>query len=97
MYFQSEDNNFATSYCQDCEEHLCDECVAAHKRLKLTKGHKINPIEVQSTNANQSVGGSASVAHDLRCKTHPSEKLVHFCETCETLICQDCKSTDKHK
>ena len=30
-----------TSRCQDCNEHLCDSCVRAHQRVRLTKDHFI--------------------------------------------------------
>ena len=36
-----DDQSIATSRCEDCEENLCDECVKAHQRVKVTKDHKI--------------------------------------------------------
>ena len=35
----------ATHHCHDCSEDLCPTCVSAHQRVKVTRGHKIVPIE----------------------------------------------------
>ncbi|KAG5862836.1 hypothetical protein JTB14_030509 [Gonioctena quinquepunctata] len=39
------DDAAATSYCTDCSEFICDNCVQAHQRLKITKDHTIKPKE----------------------------------------------------
>ena len=37
----------AVNCCEDCDnDYLCEECVAAHRRTKVTKEHKIVPITV---------------------------------------------------
>lgn len=33
--------NLVTSRCRDCNEDLCDACVGAHQRVKLTRDHTI--------------------------------------------------------
>ncbi|KAG8299267.1 hypothetical protein J6590_105138 [Homalodisca vitripennis] len=35
----------ATSWCVECAEFICDGCVQAHQRLKITKEHTIKPKE----------------------------------------------------
>lgn len=35
----------ATSWCVECAEYICDSCVNAHQRLKITKDHTIKPKE----------------------------------------------------
>ena len=35
----------ATHRCHDCSEDLCPTCVSAHQRVKVTRGHKIAPLE----------------------------------------------------
>ena len=35
------DGNLVTSRCRNCEEDLCDSCVVAHQRVKLTRDHTI--------------------------------------------------------
>ena len=39
-----DDNNPVCSWCAQCEEHLCDDCVKAHQRVKLTKDHSISDV-----------------------------------------------------
>uniref|UniRef100_A0A452HS48 E3 ubiquitin-protein ligase TRIM71 n=1 Tax=Gopherus agassizii TaxID=38772 RepID=A0A452HS48_9SAUR len=36
-----DEGNAASSRCLDCQEHLCDNCVRAHQRVRLTKDHFI--------------------------------------------------------
>ena len=33
--------NLVTSRCRDCNEDLCDACVGAHQRVKITRDHSI--------------------------------------------------------
>ncbi|KAK2723589.1 E3 ubiquitin-protein ligase TRIM71-like [Artemia franciscana] len=84
----------ATSRCRDCNELLCDSCVRAHQRVRLTKDHFIarlsgnisSPFEVQSTSA-LSVYPSKKYG---TCENHAMEHLRLFCETCNQPVCQDC-------
>ncbi|KAK7070563.1 E3 ubiquitin-protein ligase trim71 [Halocaridina rubra] len=39
-----DDGQAASSRCQDCNEALCDSCVRAHQRVRLTKDHFIVPL-----------------------------------------------------
>ena len=39
-----DNNNPVCSWCAQCEEHLCDDCVKAHQRVKLTKDHSISDV-----------------------------------------------------
>ena len=49
----------ASAKCEECEDHLCQECVKAHKRMKITKNHTLIPIEgALNTSANRSVTAS---------------------------------------
>ena len=35
------EGSMVTSHCKDCNEFLCDSCVRAHQRVRLTKDHRI--------------------------------------------------------
>ena len=35
----------ATHHCHDCGEDLCPTCVGAHQRVRVTREHKVVPIE----------------------------------------------------
>ena len=36
--------NIANKSCQECRDNLCDQCVQAHERTRLTKNHCLIPI-----------------------------------------------------
>ena len=74
-------------YCLDCSEWLCAECLAAHKRVKLTKNHKLCEEPPEAT-----IGNPA----EQMCPDHPNEPLQLFCDSCDTLTCRDCQ-LQKHR
>lgn len=84
------DDASATSWCVDCSEFICDSCVQAHQRLKITKEHTIKPKE----EANIESQTNSNISRNLMCTSHPQEKLSLFCETCDKLTCRDCQLVD---
>ncbi|XP_052214136.1 transcription intermediary factor 1-alpha-like isoform X7 [Dreissena polymorpha] len=89
-----DENETASSFCMECDEWLCDPCVVAHKRVKLTKDHvvtnKLDPEELKDR---------CALDHRQRqmfCDVHKTEALKLFCLTCEALTCRDCQLND-HK
>ncbi|XP_049878554.1 E3 ubiquitin-protein ligase TRIM33 [Pectinophora gossypiella] len=85
-----EDTEPATSYCVDCAEFICDNCVHAHQRLKITKDHTIKSKE-EALAELQAAAAAGRQAHDMFCREHPQERLSLFCETCDRLTCRDCQ------
>ncbi|XP_051157508.1 E3 ubiquitin-protein ligase TRIM33-like isoform X2 [Leptopilina boulardi] len=83
----------ATSYCIDCEEFICENCVMAHQRLKITKDHTIQP---RGSIANDDSTKKVEKKNEgyLYCLIHPHEQLSLFCQTCDRLTCRDCQLTD---
>lgn len=91
-----DDNNLATQFCADCEENFCDDCVKAHKRLKITRDHKMTPIE-NNIQSSRSISTAAGIpTQDLKCKRFGG-KLSFFCEQTEMLACKECQLADKDK
>ncbi|XP_041969515.1 E3 ubiquitin-protein ligase TRIM33 [Aricia agestis] len=84
------DTEPATSYCVDCAEFICDSCVSAHQRLKITKEHTIKS-RAEALSELQAAAGAARASHDMFCRDHPQERLALFCETCDRLTCRDCQ------
>ena len=78
-----DDDSTAMSRCFDCSEFLCESCVTAHKRLRLTKEHKI--IALDTLRENQ-----RSVHRPVYCPDHDPEIFTFFCEVCKDLICKEC-------
>ncbi|XP_074660160.1 E3 ubiquitin-protein ligase TRIM33-like isoform X2 [Tubulanus polymorphus] len=90
-----EDSIPATSYCIDCPEWLCDQCVQAHRRVRVTKDHTIQPKDnIPSDSHRQSVGPGDRAMY---CPTHKHEPLKLYCETCGQLTCRDCQLSSNHK
>lgn len=85
------DGAIATSWCVDCSEYICDSCVQAHQRLKITKDHTIKPKEEAN---NEQLPGAAGIDKLHMCNLHTQEKLSLFCETCDKLTCRDCQLSD---
>ncbi|VVD05193.1 unnamed protein product, partial [Leptidea sinapis] len=85
-----EDTEPATSYCVDCAEFICDNCVLAHQRLKITKDHSIKSKE-EALQELQAAQSGTQAAHEMFCRDHPQERLSLFCETCDRLTCRDCQ------
>lgn len=82
-----EDKSPATSYCLDCTDWLCDACVQAHQRVRVTKDHTVQTMEEYKASA-------SSVSDDQRpifCTVHTHEPLKLFCGNCEKLTCRDCQ------
>ena len=77
----------ATGYCRDCSEFVCDECQAAHKRIKSTRNHQLLTLRELETQAASLVPPKKDAPH---CLKHTNKKLKIYCETCKELICNDC-------
>lgn len=88
-----EENVVATCYCVECTEWLCDQCEQAHRRVKVTKDHTIEPKE----KAPQLDERRDQVRiQQLPCPLHPLEHLKLYCNTCSKLTCRDCQLVE-HK
>lgn len=60
------DDETATSWCVECSEYICDSCVQAHQRLKITKDHTIKTKE-EAFADNQSI---TTEEKSLMCHVH---------------------------
>lgn len=88
-----EDNEeIVTSYCAECNEWLCDQCVQAHKRVRITKDHKVCPKDDAVVCQKPSEPESAV----MYCTIHKQEPIKLFCENCDKLTCRDCQ-LQEHK
>lgn len=94
-YCTCDDNNPAHSWCAECEEHLCDDCVKAHQRVKVTRDHSISAIVAQPKNIRTSASSVAT--KEATCKQHKAERLSAFCENCDRLICRECQNSSAHE
>lgn len=61
------DDAIATSWCVECAEFICDSCVQAHQRLKITKEHTIKPKEAACS---ETPGSSGLSGKSIMCHIH---------------------------
>ncbi|XP_038075975.1 E3 ubiquitin-protein ligase TRIM33-like isoform X2 [Patiria miniata] len=92
-----DDKSEVSALCEDCMEWLCEPCVQAHQRVRVTKDHVIKQrSEVAGTSGEGSNGSGRSEQKPLFCSVHRQEQLKLYCETCEKLTCRDCQ-LQEHK
>ncbi|XP_012250621.2 E3 ubiquitin-protein ligase TRIM33 [Athalia rosae] len=88
------DNATATSWCVECEEFICENCVLAHQRLKITKDHTIKPKGELANEEEYTKKITKKLPGYLFCSVHSHEQLSLFCQTCDRLTCRDCQLSD---
>ncbi|XP_078695200.1 uncharacterized protein LOC144924122 [Branchiostoma floridae x Branchiostoma belcheri] len=78
----------AESFCTECGDFLCDDCVAIHRRIKLAKGHQV--IGVKQLRSAESEAVNIKPRPLPPCRLHSQETLKLFCVDCSEAICQLC-------
>ncbi|XP_067669031.1 uncharacterized protein [Haliotis asinina] len=80
-----DDGNQAVSWCQNCEEALCEYCQNMHSSVKLTRSHVVqNFADMEPTASNI----------PKFCSIHKYDSLYMFDKRCEKLICARCRIED---
>ncbi|CAN2389723.1 E3 ubiquitin protein ligase [Pristimantis euphronides] len=100
-----DEGNGASCHCLDCRENLCDNCLRAHQRVRLTKDHYIERLTGGSSGTASPSSAAAAAAsfpgsafsilpvYPERlpyCQQHDQEVLHFYCDTCSTPICREC-------
>ncbi|KAK4885456.1 hypothetical protein RN001_001727 [Aquatica leii] len=95
-----EEGTSASSRCRDCSELLCDPCVRAHQRVRITKDHRIVKFAKDVNNIPDSLSSvGSSQASNSPCSTGVGATinfcdLQHeprlYCETCLSAVCTEC-------
>ncbi|CAC5407373.1 unnamed protein product [Mytilus coruscus] len=78
----------ASGWCLECEEAICSDCEKQHRRMKLTKNHKIIPVEDKKMSI-------SNLDSEQECNDH-SRKLDFFCLKHSQPCCVTC-IFEKHK
>ncbi|XP_022250693.1 transcription intermediary factor 1-alpha-like isoform X2 [Limulus polyphemus] len=86
-----EDSAPASGFCTDCQEWLCETCVQAHQRVKVTKDHSVRPRDEMEGEKTSGLDQKY-----LFCPVHSKEPLKLYCESCDKLTCRDCQLSE-HK
>ncbi|XP_071499008.1 tripartite motif-containing protein 2-like [Diadema antillarum] len=87
--------NEASHYCQDCEEELCFDCAGAHRRLRVTKSHKLTTLDEYQASGMR-VDCDFAKQEDKMCRSHRGNPLEFFCQSCDIPICRLCMLKDHH-
>lgn len=70
-----EEGNDGVGFCQECQEWLCESCVSAHHRVRMTKDHLVRTKEEMD-------GENAAAMNNqkyLLCPVHPNVSII-LCE-----------------
>ncbi len=96
-----DEGSSATSTCKDCNEFLCDKCVRAHQRVRLTKDHYIVRIALENapkkhTKPQPSPSPIQPVSDrpPSFCEIHDHEVTRLYCDTCNIAICRECTMSE---
>ncbi|XP_046561411.1 E3 ubiquitin-protein ligase TRIM9-like [Haliotis rubra] len=79
------DGNQAMSWCGECEALLCEHCQAGHEDMKITRSHKVVPLE------NLKSSDGVPIPKTAYCTEHVDHPLQLYDETCEQRICFKCR------
>ena len=85
-------NKEARHYCEQCQEHLCDACQGAHRKLKATKNHNI----LSGRHMPKASGVAPRPACSVYCSCSQNQEVVLYCEDHDDVICDSC-ATVKHR
>ena len=85
-------NKEAKNYCEQCQEHLCDACHGAHRKLKATKSHNI----LSGRHMPKASGVTLRPACCVYCSCNQNREVVLYCEDHDDVICDSC-ATVKHR
>ena len=82
-----EGKNAATSYCFDCHDFFCGDCLRVHNRMTISRGHRNVVIEnLQAQDVKELIHRPVTCAE----KFHEKELLEYFCQECQVCICHKC-------
>lgn len=84
----------AHSFCTSCQDYLCDACVAAHRRVRLTRGHDLRILSSnQPTSPHHDLHdreSSSPFANQTYFCHYHNEECGFWCSTCSRKCCQTC-------
>ena len=80
------------SYCQNCQEKLCQTCADTHKGQKMSRNHDLVAVSKFQTKAVPQQRATCIVM----CDCSQSSAVVVYCRDHDDVICQSCAVT-KHR
>jgi len=87
-----EETNNAEFWCIDCQEKLCSSCKRSHTGMKMSRHHKLVPLDEKEQHKQQRLPQT----FDQDCIIHHGKKLEVFCVEHRELCCLPC-FTNNHR
>jgi hypothetical protein len=84
------EENEATDFCSECNEVMCEMCTKYHKKLVLSRNHRVCPL----TKAKE-IGTRPDLYRT--CRQHRDRRIEMYCEDHEEPCCALCASTQHRK
>lgn len=78
----------ATHLCDDCQELFCGNCTEFHKRQKMTRSHKILPLE----DVKRQVATRLDASCCMTCDCSQNLEVTEFRKKHNDVICRNCKT-----
>ncbi|XP_069079382.1 E3 ubiquitin-protein ligase TRIM56-like [Pleurodeles waltl] len=78
----------AVSRCLDCHDFLCQSCSLGHGCSRATISHRV--VDLKEF-LNGQHDAEVRSRQEMSCLDHSQEPLRFFCDTCNSLICRDCR------
>ena len=78
----------AAAYCQECAEYLCESCKTSHRKLKLTRSHKLLSGELMPPKRS---ARENAVLETVPCSCMQNKVSVYCKEHC-SLVCVNCSA-----
>lgn len=72
------------NFCMDCEETLCEDCVRAHKAIKVLMAHHLIDLEAVE------VMPIKVMPSQKQCLSHSDFNLDYYCTYHDSLCCHNC-------
>ena len=87
----------STSFCKDCNEKLCSQCVQFHKKFQVLRTHAIVNI-VDHLAIKEAKKAEKKKVHkvDVRCKHHRGKLIELYCPEHDEVGCKVCMAMN-HK
>ena len=80
----------AVSFCSECDEFICQECVDRHKKFRGLLKHTLKRLKDVYNE------GGTGRKDFLKCEKH-GETCKLFCHSCSEVICHICSSIEPHR
>ena len=87
----------STSFCKDCNEKLCSQCVQFHKKFQVLRTHAIvNIVDHLAVKEAKKVEKKKIHKVDVRCKHHRGKLIEMYCPEHDEVGCKVCMAIN-HK